>query len=391
MPFNRPTLTEINERVENQAKGLFGITVLLRRSFLSVISKVIAGVAHVWHGHLDYIARQIIPTQMDGENLDRFGSLFNLKRLSARKGQFTVRFGNLTNFEIAILASSVFVDQRTGNKRFIFLDQGMNYRIPANDFIIEEVVSIGIGKDLGSLDLSELLIPETSVAGLGTPSVENIRTQAIDDETTEEFRVRVLNKLRSPNLCGVVADYITWAREFSTIYTRVYVLPRNPRLGSVTVVPFIDTPTDVGGIQTTAAAISLENFLKTKVPVTATPLVRDATFYNLTLEIKLRPNTSEVQERVTSNVLDFIQRNGDFRGATNPETGELYTGELIKSKLEETISLTEGVVDHFIEKIGFTGDLTHFFEARTSTSEPILPPLIFAAFSMGIITYEDFQ
>ena len=129
MPFNRPTLTEINERVENQAKGLFGITVLLRRSFLSVISKVIAGVAHVWHGHLDYIARQIVPTQMDGENLDRFGSLFNLKRLSARKGQFNMRFTNTLTSEIAILASSVFVDERTGNKRFVFLDQGMNYRI----------------------------------------------------------------------------------------------------------------------------------------------------------------------------------------------------------------------------------------------------------------------
>ena len=390
MPFNRPTLTELNERVENQAKGLFGITVLLRRSFLSVISKVVAGVAHVWHGHLDYIARQIIPTQMDGENLDRFGSLYNLKRLSARKGQFNMRFTNTLTSEIAILASSVFVDERTGNKRFVFLDQGINYRIEANSHIFAEVVSIGIGKDLGSLTLNELLAPETSVAGLAAIQINSITTQAVDDESTEDFRVRVLDRLRRPSLCGVAADYVTWVKEFSVDYTRVYVFPRYPRLGSVTVFPLTDTSNQI--IPPDQAAVDvLETFLKISVPATANPVVGIVNLTGFRMTMKLRPNTTTIRTRIGQNILDFIQRNSHVRGATNPDTNEIYTGELFKSKLDETISLTQGVEDHFIETIGFVADENRFFNASTGVNEPIIPLSDRSAFLLSVITYEDFQ
>ena len=155
-------------------------------------------------------------------------------------------------------------------------------------------MSIGIGTELASLTLNELLTPETSVAGLAAIQINSITTQAVDDESTEDFRVRVLDRLRNPSLCGVAADYVTWVKEFSVDYTRVYVFPRYPRLGSVTVFPLQDTSNAI--IPPDQAAIDLlETFLKTRVPLTAAPVVGIANLTRFQMTMKLKPNITAIR------------------------------------------------------------------------------------------------
>ena len=71
MAFNRPSLPAIIKRVRKDIKVETGIVTILRRSFVNAITKAISGVAHLLHGHLDFLSLQILPTSATGEFLRR--------------------------------------------------------------------------------------------------------------------------------------------------------------------------------------------------------------------------------------------------------------------------------------------------------------------------------
>ena len=61
MPFQRPTLDQLISRVKADIEGGLNITNILRRSFLGVISRAIAGMSHLLHGFLEFISVQTLP------------------------------------------------------------------------------------------------------------------------------------------------------------------------------------------------------------------------------------------------------------------------------------------------------------------------------------------
>ena len=81
MAFQRPTLAELVERISADLTSRLSLAgAVLRRSVIFVIARVVAGAAHMLHGHIEFLSRQIFPDQSEAEFLVRHASLFGLTR-----------------------------------------------------------------------------------------------------------------------------------------------------------------------------------------------------------------------------------------------------------------------------------------------------------------------
>ncbi|EON10601.1 baseplate J family protein, partial [Pandoraea sp. SD6-2] len=68
MPYQRPTLTELQQQVASDiASNVQGADPLLRFANLKITGRVQAGLAHLHYGYIDYIAKQAVPWTATGE------------------------------------------------------------------------------------------------------------------------------------------------------------------------------------------------------------------------------------------------------------------------------------------------------------------------------------
>jgi hypothetical protein len=62
MPFTRPTLAELVDRIQNDLTTRFALTgTALRRSVVNVLARVEAAATHLLHGHLEFLSQQLFP------------------------------------------------------------------------------------------------------------------------------------------------------------------------------------------------------------------------------------------------------------------------------------------------------------------------------------------
>ena len=71
MPWDRPSLQEIVTRATSDFQTrITGATSLFRRSTLKVMAIVLAGVAHLLYGYLDFQSDQLFISSADSERLN---------------------------------------------------------------------------------------------------------------------------------------------------------------------------------------------------------------------------------------------------------------------------------------------------------------------------------
>ena len=84
MPFTRPTLQEIVDRIENDIESrLTGDVSLLRRAVLRVLARVFAGVIHVLYGALQALSKDLFVDQATADMLDRHAIMWGVPRKAA--------------------------------------------------------------------------------------------------------------------------------------------------------------------------------------------------------------------------------------------------------------------------------------------------------------------
>lgn len=339
MPFNRPSLEQINERVENQIKGLLGITVILRRSFISVISRVISGVSHLWHGHLDYNSRQFLPTTMDEENLIAYGGIWGIPRNEAVAGIYSLTVLGVDNTSIPL--NTVF--RRSDGQEYFTRQSG----VVLNGSTLIEVVAneAGLTSELSNNDIVELLNP---IAGLESQAtVQSAIIEPEDIESIDSYRSRVVDRIRNPISGGTASDYIQWAREVAGV-TRAWVLPQNLGPGTVGVTFVQDNQTNI--VPSAPKVEEVQEFIDNRRPVTADVTVFAPVLLPMDMTIALNPNTIEVQNNVIAEIEDLVLRDSNLSGAYK-NNAELFDGKILLSRINEAISIAVGESDHRIISI----------------------------------------
>jgi uncharacterized phage protein gp47/JayE len=365
MAFNRPTLQQIAERILSDFQSrITGAGSLLRRSFIRVVAKVYAGAIHLLYGFLTYIKDQIFATTADTNNLDAHGNEVGVIRTEAVKatGQGTATGTN----GIAIPANT---ELQSGEGLIYIVDTAVTIAGGIATLDLTAQLAGNDGNEDGGVELT-FISPIANVNTIVTITTDGI-TGGIDEETDDDYRDRILARKRTPPHGGTEFDYENWTKEVSGV-TRVWITSAYQGAGTVGVAFVRDNDTD-SIIPSESEIATVRSYLishtdpitgeTTGIPVTAEPglFMITVSLYTVDFTIKIYPNTTTVQNSVTTRLEEFI----------NAEGGPGQT--LYYSRISEVISSAASEERH--EIVTPVGDVT-----ASTTQVHVL----------GTITWQDY-
>ncbi|MBI4209537.1 MAG: baseplate J/gp47 family protein [Deltaproteobacteria bacterium] len=361
MPLTRPSIGDLKTRIRSDIKSALGVSTVLRRSLVDVLSQALAGVAHTQLGYIDFVGKQLFLDQAEEEFLERWGSIYRVERKGATFTQLSLQFFGENGSTIP-------------NGTELQRSDGVLYTTDAEGTIgaTEEVIISATAQEPGAhtnLEDGESLSLISPMVGVQSQAlVDSTLISGEDEENDESYRERILDQIRKPPNGGDADDYIQWARAISGV-TRAWVFPGHLGLGTVGVTFVQDGEEDIFPEEAKVQEVS--DYIETVRPVTASIFVFSPGKAVLDLTLKLKPNTESVREAVQAEIEDFLLREAAPGGAYQGPK-EVHTGTILLSQLDEAISVAEGEEDHQIVNL---------------TSDFVVPTGYLAV--LGTITWED--
>lgn len=336
MPFARPTLPELIDRVTTDISGrVTGVqSAVLRRSLLGIIGRSEAGAVHMLYGFLEWAAKQAIIDTAEKEYLERWAAIWKVFRKPAK---FST--GD------ALLAGAVGSPVPAGT--IVQRQDGVQYRVLADGEFASTtlqvtVVALEAGAD-GDCPAGTPLFLFSPVPGVqSTGSAATDIDGGLDVETDPQLLNRLLKRIRQPPHGGASSDYELWALEVAGV-TRVWVYPLQMGAGTVTVLFVCDGESNI--IPDAAKVAEVQAYINERAPVTAEVFVAAPVPDPLDMAVKLSPNTAAVQAAVRAEVADLIVRDAKPGSPT------------LISRLREAVSIAAGESDNTITFP--TADVTH--------------------------------
>jgi uncharacterized phage protein gp47/JayE len=333
MPFERPTLKEIANRIHNDIAGRMRIknavrsASLLGRSVVAVLSRVYAGSCHLLYGFLAWLARQRFVQTMEGEFLDAEGLTYDMARKPADCAAGKAAIAG--NDGAALPAGTV-----------VRRDDGVEYRVTAMEPVAggtgtADLVAIaaGINGNAASGTTLRLVSPVAGLQTVLTVDAAGLRG-GTDIEGDESYRERILDRKREPPHGGNAHDYVQWALQVPGV-TRAWCLPLWMGLGTVGVMFARDGDADI--IPTEGQCGEVAAHIEPLRPVTAEVFVFPPTPKPIDVTVKISPDTADNRLNVGEELADFIIREG-APGVT-----------LRVSRISEAISAAVGEHHHYLE------------------------------------------
>lgn len=344
MAFNRPTIQDLIKRVEGDIKSGLGLVTILRRSFLGVIAKVLAGLAHTLFGYLRHIEKQAFPDTAEAEYLERWASIWGVTRKNATFAEF--KLAVVGTVGVVIPANRVF--RRSDGKEYT--TDAELILTGTDDEISLTAVEAGEASDVQVDDVISILAP---IAGLTSEAtVSEIVTEPEDAEDDESLRERLMARIQLPPAGGAAHDYIAWALAVPGI-TRAWVGPQ--ALGPGTVVVYIVQDDETPITPSSPKINEAFAYVDARRPVTANVSVVAPVLLPLDLTIAIKPNTTAVQAAIETELKDLIDRDAAVAGSWKGP-GEIHDGKILFSRINEAISIAVGEDDH--EVVSINGDTT---------------------------------
>jgi len=327
MPFARPTLPELIDRVTTDISGrVTGVqSAVLRRSLLGILARSEAGAVHMLYGFLEWAARQAIIDTAEKEYLERWAAIWKVFRKAA---DYATGAALLTGTVGSMVPAGTIIQRQ----------DGVQYRVLADGtFTGTTLQATVVAVEAGAAGDSPagtplfLLSPVAGVQSTGAAAT-NI-DGGLDVETDPQLLSRLLKRIRQPPHGGAAADYELWALEVPGV-TRVWVYPLQMGAGTVTVLFVCDGEADI--IPTPAKVAEVQAYIDARCPVTAEVFVAAPVADPLNMAAKLSPNTAAVKAAVRAEVADLIVRDAKPGGT------------ILISRLREAVSIAAGESDNAI-------------------------------------------
>lgn len=337
MPFQRPALREIIERVEQDITSRLGTGVPARAALTRILARAEAGLAHGLYGYIDTKEKNFLPDTGDDATVLRWANLLDVPRLSAAAATGTVQ---VTGSSGAVVAQGRTLQSASGAQYTVDADA-----VVASGIALVAVTAVTRG-EAGNVATSEKLTFTSPVVGVlasATVQAPGI-TGGSDIETIEALRVRVLDRMRAPPKGGTASDYVEWAKASHPDVTRAWVAGQEMSPNSVTVRVVTDAA-DGGLIPTTAVLEAVADYISTRRPVTAEVYVVAPIAVDLDLSIAISPDTQAVKDAVAAELADLIKREASPGGT------------ILLSRIREAISTAAGEGDHAL--ISPTANVEH--------------------------------
>lgn len=337
MTFRRPTLDEIRARIaaEFQAR-LPGADTTLRQSNLRVIGDVIAALNHAHHGHMVWLARQIIPDTAEDSWLDRWADIFGIQRKPAA---FAIGAATVTGTDGTAIPAGTRL-RRADGAEFEALAGAVIAGGTATLAVRARLAGAGANSGDGTALRLTSAISGADSEALAAGEIAG----GSDVETDDDLRGRMLLFLQAPPQGGAASDYAQWALEVPGV-TRVWVSAGEMGLGTVTVRFMMDevraafggVPQGTNSPAPTGDQLLVHDHVNVLRPVTAELFVVAPVLDAVDVTISgLVPDTAEVRAAIETELADML-----FRVATPGGTVPL-------SKIWEAISLASGETSHVV-------------------------------------------
>ena len=240
MPFNVPSLAEVNRTVENNfSQAFYGSSGVLRAMVLKVVSKVVAGAVYMAVLFLSFIWKNSFVATADVDGLVRIGALRNMTPKPASPARGMIEISGPEGTSIA--AGTVVVDEVFGNEYEILNSVTIN---EVNDqtglgTVAVQAYSIGFGSkyDLPKntvltfrdIDIEDVTIKVSEGGLYGGVSVDVV-VDGVEKqwgETVEDYRNRLKKRVQNQTAGGNDVDYWEWAMSFSEV-SDCFVVPNYP-------------------------------------------------------------------------------------------------------------------------------------------------------------------
>lgn len=372
MAFNRPTLTQIVDRIKGDYKSGLSLQTIIRRSFLDIFAKAFAAVAHTLHGHISFgIFKKFFPDTGDEETVIRWGTLYNLPRKEAQRAEITIDVtgstgGTLTAGTIYVRSDGVTYTVKTE----VIIPAAST--LPAT--IVEaETDSVGAS---GNMDNGDTINLQSAIAGIESEAtVTATEIEGEDLEELELYRDRVLERMQFPPSGGTVNDYEAFAKTVAGV-TRAWVLPNFLGQGTVglTFVEDGNVPSSI--IPSAAKVEEVQQKVLTLHPVNVDLFTFAPNETQMDPEIQLKVNDSDTRDAVIAELNDLLAREAQVRDASDPEQvglGVQFDGKIKLSQINEAISIADGEVDHVL--ISPTSDVQPATGGLVTLGTPIFSTL----------------
>ncbi|HEY3549340.1 MAG TPA: baseplate J/gp47 family protein [Propionicimonas sp.] len=357
MPMARPTLPELNSRIQVDIANRLGLVEPHRRNALvRVIARVVSSAAHLLHGHAEHLSKQIFPDQAERANVLRMGALLGVHPTPAA---YATGLAGCTGTNGQIIRAGTLLRRQDG----AVYKTNAEVEVAAGQAILA-LTAVAAG-EAGNCDASTKLSFESPISGVS--STAEVGAYEIsggsDEEPIDYFRLRVLARMAYPPHGGSADDYVAWAKEVPGV-TRAWCSSLENGDGTV-VVRFVrdndtsDPPTstdlipDAGEIETVRAHIDGETPHTGKAPATATVTVVAPTPVPLNFEIHVVPDATETRAAVEASLRALLLTVGC---ASFDHNQRRAGGTVPLSKVHLAIGTTPGVTDYTL-----TAPATHVF------------------------------
>ena len=326
MTFSRPSLQALIDRTQGDIEAsLPGADARLRRSNLNVLAGLIAGVSHGLHGHVAWLADQVIADTAEAEYLDRWATLWlDQPRKAAASATGNVTFTGTSGTLIPAGTSLIRAD-------------GVEYTTDADATLSGGTVTAAVtaveAGAAGSAVSGVAVTLTTPIAGVTSAATvaSGGLTGGSDTESDDDLRTRLLARLKEAPHGGASFDYVNWALEVAGV-TRAWVYPQELGVGTVTVRFVRDD--DASIIPDAGEVATVQAYIDALRPVTAQLTVVAPVAVALNFTIAVTPNTAAVKAAVEAELTDLLRREA--------EPG----GTILLSHIREAISVAAGETNY---------------------------------------------
>ena len=318
MPWSTPTLRDVRSLVRDAVNAsLPGADASVPNSVLRVMSDNQGALCHLTLQYVDWLSLQLLPDTAETEWLDRHGQIWLVNSDGSKGRKLASLATGTAEFQGTI--DGTVIPANTQLQSGVGMPAGSDSPNQVVTFETLEDITTSAGSlvsgniraldpgSFGNLPDGSGLVLNPPINGVSSTAFAYDLTGGTDDETDDQLRARILQRIQNPPMGGSQADYVAWALAVPGV-TRAWAAPEQGT-GTITVRFLMDDlRADDDGWPTPADVQTVHDYINLKRPVTVKDcyvLAPIKEFIDITIA-NLVPDTDEAKAEIEASLQEML-------------------------------------------------------------------------------------
>lgn len=233
MPWSTPTIRALRQRNADAIAGKLGLAILPNGDVVA-LADANAGNAGLNLEFLDWLSKQFLPDTAEEQFLDKHADIWLVNADGSRGRKLATFAAGSPGATITGLPGTVFPAGSQLSSSTTLYQTTAAVALSAGPTPIPlRALDAGSAGNLAAGTALTILVAVPGVSGTAGATVVSL-TGGADEESDDELRARVLERIRQPPMGGDADDYVQWALRVAGV-TRAWSSPNEMGIGTVTV------------------------------------------------------------------------------------------------------------------------------------------------------------